>query len=432
MSLGAKFVKVNKRRIRKRALEGFLKEKTFDSEILTFERSRHLLNTFELQSNRFSRLTPGEESSLEDEDISRILERSDDEMTARIGTCRLHFPVDRALFSKLGQSVFAENDGVLYPLKETCDRHFYQSAEALIKSHRNRVTKAKTPTPQTNSIDAQIKAELKKLKKMLRAQKAHENFGFSRIQKMFGWVRFSDEPSWFYRFEVSGHHFEIDQSSRRQVKVVPSEMGLRTKSEFEKHPQLEAEEALGKFLETLPEKSAVHRLSLSQSEQSYLKCFILGTNANIKNQKSVFSFLDRSQKSEKFANCASSLQNQKSPQATAAVKNQIDSITLNTKSVNPLLLRQFLVKPVAVPQFVALDELDEDKIRELQIQYQDWGLENGDFFDGFLFRNEYGDPYREHPSRSTGNLTTRQTGRAARPPPENQRFDRSDPALVVE
>jgi hypothetical protein len=72
---------------------------------------------------------------------------------------------------------------------------------------------------------------------------------------------------------------------------------------------------------------------------------------------------------------------------------------ISTHMINPLLLRQYLVSPLKLPLFVVKKEIDEDKIRELQVEYQNWGLEEGEFFDGFLFRNQFGEPYEGHPSK---------------------------------
>lgn len=410
LALGAKFVKVNKKRIRKRALESFLKEKIFDSEILSFERLRHLQNSFNLKGKRRRWLISDEQQLINDEFISLLLEQKNKEMEDKTSICFLRFPVDREQFKQMSQNLFIDEDSVLYPLKDSSDRHFYKQAEALIKSHQNRVSKSKTQTAKLNSIDAQIKAELKKLKKMLRAQKAHERFGFSRIQKIFGWVRFADEPASFYKFEVSKHYLEIDVDSCRQVKVVQSELDLRTKHEFAKHPLMQTEDKLADFLHKLPEKSSVYGVDLNEREKSFFKCFIVGTNSVIKNQNKAFDFLERTQQSNKLSNWSTSLQNQLGLKNVHSKKEPVNKIPLNTKMVNPLLLRQFLTKSVHVPEFVAKDELDEDKMRELQVEYQEWGLENGDFFDGFLFRNEYGDPYKEHPSRSR-NLLIGKTSR---------------------
>jgi hypothetical protein len=44
-------------------------------------------------------------------------------------------------------------------------------------------------------------------------------------------------------------------------------------------------------------------------------------------------------------------------------------------------------------------EIPETRIVELERENAEWGLENGDMFDGHIFRDVFGTPYRHHPSK---------------------------------
>lgn len=403
LALGARFVKVNRRRIRKRSLESFLKEKAFESPTLAFERARHLRDICGLAADSSRPIAEGESRARLDACLSRILRRRNAALRAETSTCRIHFPVERALFDQLSQRLFGDEDGVLYPLKGTSDAFFHKPARGLVEAHCRRIAEEREAQPAKASVDAQLKAELGKLRQMLCAQKAHERFGFSRVQKVFGWLRFADEPGAFYRFEVSRHVSEVDVDSRRPVRVVEREVPLHTKRDFAGHGDLQGEDELASFLDSLPEKASVSAVDLSPPQRAFFKCFIVGSNGEVQNPKKAFDFLAEAQKTEPRGPCTETLQNQASPKPLLPAKPPAQSCALETRLVNPLLLGQFLTRPAQVPSFVARAELGEEAERAVQLRYQDWGLENGDFFDGFLFRSEHGDPYGEHPSKSPAN-----------------------------
>ena len=253
--------------------------------------------------------------------------------------------------------------------------------------------------PKESSLDAQLKAELEKLKKLLRAEKAHEKFGFSKIKKIFGWLRLSDDESAFFRFSVSRNWVEVEEESRKEVDIFSEDFKCGTKLEFESHPLLESETQLNGFLKALPEKYSFSIPRFKDNEESYFKCFIIGTNGMVKSPKNKFDYLLHS-KTEGLSENKVSLQNQ-SDLHQVPLKLET-SLSLETKLINPLLLRQYLTPSLNLPHFVAEEELDEDRVKELQVEYREWGLDNGEFFDGYLFRNEFGDPFKEHPSKRVG------------------------------
>ena len=41
--------------------------------------------------------------------------------------------------------------------------------------------------------------------------------------------------------------------------------------------------------------------------------------------------------------------------------------------------------------------LNEEQIKAIELEYKDWGLNDGDRFDGYLWRDIYGKPYVCHP-----------------------------------
>lgn len=43
-------------------------------------------------------------------------------------------------------------------------------------------------------------------------------------------------------------------------------------------------------------------------------------------------------------------------------------------------------------------DLSEERIRELEVAACDWGLVDGENFDGTIFRDAFGTPLRHHPS----------------------------------
>jgi phosphotransferase system IIA component len=56
IKLGASFVKVNKKRVKKRCLESFLKNKDFENNTLVFEREGFLKNVFNYGNTFFFKL----------------------------------------------------------------------------------------------------------------------------------------------------------------------------------------------------------------------------------------------------------------------------------------------------------------------------------------------------------------------------------------
>jgi hypothetical protein len=311
----------------------------------------------------------------------------------------IHFPVNRDLFKQLSNRLFHENDGVLYPIKDRSDQFFYKDSEKLIRNHQKKFLSSQKKSKKMNSIDEKIKAELRKLKNLLRAEKAHEKYKFSKIDKIFGWIRFEDDPSTFYRFEVSNDNYEILEDRKQQVEASQKEFQLKTRNEFVNHPDSAKEENLEKYLNELPNASTFSMLNMSEHQKLSLKCFIIGTNNNIVNPKQMFNYLHNLQDSSILSQTNNESENTQAMKRNELKEQMGNSITLSTADVNPLLLQQYLIGPIQVPKFLIKEELDEDKVRELQVYYQNWGLENGDFFDGYLFRNEFGDPYNGHPSK---------------------------------
>jgi hypothetical protein len=44
------------------------------------------------------------------------------------------------------------------------------------------------------------------------------------------------------------------------------------------------------------------------------------------------------------------------------------------------------------------EDISEQKIKSLELEHADWGLDNNEFFDGIFFRNDYGLILKSHPS----------------------------------
>ena len=43
--------------------------------------------------------------------------------------------------------------------------------------------------------------------------------------------------------------------------------------------------------------------------------------------------------------------------------------------------------------------LTEEQIREIELEHKEWGLSEGDRFDGYLWRDISGKPYTHHPGK---------------------------------
>lgn len=232
---------------------------------------------------------------------------------------------------------------------------------------------------------------------MLHSQKAHEKHKFSKVQKVFGWIRFEEDPSYFYRFQVERDNLSIEESSRTQINIKSFEVDTEAKRAFENHPRLEGEESLQKFLKNLPERRSWSEPEFeNQERRNYFKSFIIGSNSRVDVSAPKFDYLSRLTQPLPLAQ---TLANQTTWETAPSQLKQSLSKSVSTRSINPLLLSQYLLAPLDLPAFLARSEITEEKERELQVEYQNWGLEEGEFFDGFLFRDQFGEPFEEHPSK---------------------------------
>jgi hypothetical protein len=49
-------------------------------------------------------------------------------------------------------------------------------------------------------------------------------------------------------------------------------------------------------------------------------------------------------------------------------------------------------------KLLTVEDLSPEVIKQLEVQYRGFGLDNGEFFDGARFRDAEGNPLSQHPS----------------------------------
>ena len=81
----------------------------------------------------------------------------------------------------------------------------------------------------------------------------------------------------------------------------------------------------------------------------------------------MFNFLYNIQESNILSNKNQDSKNKSSLKGNNPKEELNKPISLNTRNINPLLLQQYLINPIDVPQFMVKEEFDELKS---QIYYQ--------------------------------------------------------------
>lgn len=276
---------------------------------------------------------------------------------------RIQFAVPRSLLENLSKSLFESQDGVLYPLQNSSQQFFYQAASQLIANREEQFENKKIKDNQNNSkskkitLDQKIERELAKLLNTLQGLKAHETFGFSKINRIIGNVRILEnqesQNSKVFRIDISKFHCKIEENRNSETDLYLNLFG--------NIPTI-----------NLPKKYEFLNIN---SKNDILKS---------KNEENVIG-----------------KNNPKQNAKEAILNNNIDSKEKlkEISRLNSELIKQYLTVGLELPEFKTAGELSEIEIRELQNEYQDWGLTNGEFFDGALFRDQFGNPMNGHPSK---------------------------------
>lgn len=342
-------------------------------------------------------------------DLIHLLSDDNHMLTNSVSEHYIQYPIKQNLLEKLQENFFKKSDGVLYPLKQSSDKHFYKSKTETIENYNQRVAldnKPKISKKKSLTFDEQIKKEVDKLIKSLHPEKVHESLGFSKVQRIFGYLRFSQQPTRFYFVDISRDYFELDEKNYIEIGLIEKQQIITTKDCLESE-DYNSEPEIISFLKTLPEKSTILYPDFSKNpkmKESYFKLFMIGTNKDLSLKSKCTNFLvnysgDYPNKNILLGQSNNKLKsfgpnNSKLPK----MKTQ-NEMEINTKKINHILLRQFLVEGVILPNYRSESDLTEEKLREIQVEYQNWGLKEGQFFDGFLFRDEFGAPFAHHPGK---------------------------------
>ena len=386
---GSEFIKLTKNRVKKRSIETFLKTYIFNTNTLTFERENYLKN----QSSNIS--------------SNEMIEHRDEILFSEVNSFRILYPVNRENFLMLGQKLFNDNDGVLYPVTDTSNSYFFKPLDMLVKqketSVANSIEMQAKKKKKTQNLDDQIKDELEKLYKCLEPIKAEKRFGFSKIERIFGYVRFEDDPNNFHKVDISKNYFEISGHNKINIATKEKVIELKapsclSKAEYEDEPEIV------EFVNSMEGSKTINVLDSQNPNFKQIaecKLFLIGKNQVLKRSNEELQHLNMNKNSFESDEILSEKSNNKDVKSPPSKnkKHVLSTVKLDTRDINELLLRQFLVQPIVLPEFKVKEEVDNELQKKLEERYQNWGLENGQFYDGYLFRNEFGVPYAYHPSK---------------------------------
>ena len=226
------------------------------------------------------------------------------------------------------------------------------------------------------TLDQKIQDELAKLLTVLEAQKAHEEFGFSLVSKISGFLKVStpdanNGKTKICRVDISKCHTVIEELTDLEIAGSLSSSSPTTIVLFGKFSQVSLPKRLG---------------YLAPGSQIFSKVLTAQNEGNTSKANNVPVSI------AKQAGISSAGSGKK-------ISNRVDA-----KVINAQLLRQFLTRPLDLPEFKTMSEISDVQIRGLQHEYQDWGMTNGEFYDGALFRDQFGKPLAGHPSKDIHEL----------------------------
>ena len=258
-------------------------------------------------------------------------------------------------------------------------KFFYRPAGDLI-SQRKAIFEESLESTKTSSskrtklkitLDQKIQKELAKLLTVLEGQKAHEEFGFSLVSRISGFLKVSsgdvsNDKTKICRVDISKGHSVIQELTDLEIAGSLSSISQTTIVLFGKFREVKLPKRLG-YLS--PDSQMISKILTAQNESN--QTTLNSAPVSIAKQ----AVISNGGIEKKISNC------------------------VDAKVVNAQLLRQFLTSPLDLPEFKTISEISDVQIRGLQHEYQDWGMTNGQFYDGALFRDQFGKPLAGHPSK---------------------------------